>query len=184
MHQPFRPTAWQLFRHRKRLRIGPDSRIHPSVVLSVGRLSHIHAGKNCGIGQGVILATYGGFIEMGDNVNINPYTIFYGQGGLTIGDKVSIAAHCTFVPANHVFTRTDIPIRDQGLVRLGIAIGSDVWISANCTILDGASIGDGCVIAAGSVVRGSTDPYCVYGGVPARKLKARALEVAGAAGAT
>jgi acetyltransferase-like isoleucine patch superfamily enzyme len=48
-----------------------------------------------------------------------------------------------------------------------------VWIGANATILDGARIGKGAVIAAGAVVDGEVPPYEIWGGVPARKLKAR-----------
>jgi acetyltransferase-like isoleucine patch superfamily enzyme len=173
MPRYFSLTALERFRHRKRLRIGPGGRIARDALFSVDRSSHIHIGKDCRIGPGVILATYGGFIEIGDGASINPYSVLYGHGGLRIGNVVSIATHCTVVPANHVFDRTDIPIRRQGLRRQGIVIADDVWIGANAVVLDGARIGEGCVIAAGSVARGELEPMGVYGGVPARRLKTR-----------
>ena len=55
----------------------------------------------------------------------------------------------------------------------GITIDDDVWIGANCTILDGINIGKGCVIAAGAVVNKSLLPFSVVGGVPAKLLKKR-----------
>ena len=48
----------------------------------------------------------------------------------------------------------------------GIVIEDDVWIGANCTILEGARIGQGAVVTAGSVVKGVLEPYGVYAGSP------------------
>ena len=52
--------------------------------------------------------------------------------------------------------------------RGGIDIGDDVWIGANSVLLDGARIGDGAVVGAGSLVRGSLPPFCIAHGAPAR----------------
>lgn len=53
-----------------------------------------------------------------------------------------------------------------------IEVGDDVWIGANCTILKGARIGDGCVVASGSVVtRGDYPAGSLVGGNPARVIK-------------
>lgn len=173
MHRPFHPTAFALWRRRGQLTIGSHTSLAPSALFSIDRGSRITLGTRCRIDHGVVLATYGGSIEIGDRVSVNPYTILYGHGGLRIGDETRIAAHCTIVPADHVFADAAVPIRQQGLVKRGIEIGRDVWIGAGCRILDGARIGDGSVIAAGAVVRGELAPYCVYGGVPARNLKDR-----------
>lgn len=54
-----------------------------------------------------------------------------------------------------------------------VSIGSDVWLGANSTILSGVAIGDGAVVAAGSVVTESVPPYAIVGGVPARVIKYR-----------
>lgn len=52
-------------------------------------------------------------------------------------------------------------------------IGNDVWIGARAIILDGISIGDGAIIAAGAVVTKDVPPYAVMGGVPAKVLRYR-----------
>lgn len=54
-----------------------------------------------------------------------------------------------------------------------INIGDNVVVSINATILSGATIGNGAVIAAGAVVKGDVEPFAIYGGVPARKLRDR-----------
>jgi acetyltransferase-like isoleucine patch superfamily enzyme len=72
-----------------------------------------------------------------------------------------------------VFSRTDIPIKDQGTTEAGITIGNDVWLGAKVTILDGTVIGDGCIVAAGAVVKGEFPPRSIIAGVPARVVKTR-----------
>lgn len=57
--------------------------------------------------------------------------------------------------------------------RISIKIGNDVWIGARATILEGISIGDGAVVAAGAIVTKDIPPYAIVGGVPARVIKYR-----------
>lgn len=52
-------------------------------------------------------------------------------------------------------------------------IGNDVWIGAKATIMDGVTIGDGAIVAAGSVVTKNVPPYAVVGGCPAKIIKYR-----------
>jgi carbonic anhydrase/acetyltransferase-like protein (isoleucine patch superfamily) len=52
-------------------------------------------------------------------------------------------------------------------------IGNDVWIGARAMVLDGVTIGDGCVIAAGSVVTKNIEPYSIVGGIPAKLIRKR-----------
>lgn len=104
---------------------------------------------------------------------MNPYSILYGHGGLTIGDKVLIAAHCVVIPANHGIALNQGTIRQQPQTKCGIRINSDVWLAAGVRVLDGVEIKEGCVIAAGAVVSRSTDDFGIYAGVPAKMIKSR-----------
>lgn len=52
-------------------------------------------------------------------------------------------------------------------------VGNDVWVGDNAIIIEGVSIGDGAVVAAGAVVTKSVEPYTIVGGVPAREIKKR-----------
>lgn len=52
-------------------------------------------------------------------------------------------------------------------------IGNDVWIGLNVILIDGVNIGDGSIIAAGSVVTKNVPPYSIVGGVPAKLIKMR-----------
>ncbi|RUL97998.1 acyltransferase [Rhizobium chutanense] len=112
-----------------------------------------------------------GDVILGDDCSINPYACVSGK--VTCGNGVRIASHASIVGFNHGFDDPDIPIHRQGVVSIGITIGDDVWIGANCVILDGATIGNGAVIAAGAVVTGDIPAMAIAGGVPARVLRSR-----------
>ena len=120
-----------------------------------------------------MVLTYGGRIEIGENCSIGPYSIIYGHGGVTIGNNVLIAGATMIIPNNHNFKDTSVPIAFQGNESLGIVIEDDVWIGHACSILDGIKIGQGSVIAAGSVVNENVEPYSIMGGVPAKLLMKR-----------
>lgn len=152
--------------------IGRKTWLHPMSVIEP-RGGRIELGEFCEVHRGAQLLAYGGVIRIGDNCSINPNCILYGHGGLTIGDDVRIAAGTIIVPANHEFSDSDQLIREQGESCLGICIGNDVWLGARVIVLDGVNIADGCVIGAGAVVTQSTEPYGVYVGNPARKIKQR-----------
>ncbi len=116
-----------------------------------------------------------GDVVIGADCYINSGCVFYTGNGIRLGEGVLIAANCTFAPTNHAVTRRDIPIRKQGFTasRGGIDVGDDVWIGANCVVLDGAVLGAGCVVAAGSVVRGVLEPYKIYAGSPLKVIGER-----------
>ncbi len=158
----------------KSIKIQSGNRIYPSTRIKTNCGGEISIGKNNELLYGVCLMTYGGSIKIGDNCSINPYTIIYGHGkGLQIGDNVLIAGHCMIIPSNHNFTRTDIPINQQGESSKGIIIEDDVWLGTGVKVLDGVTIGKGSIVAAGAVVNKNVDAHCVYAGVPAKKIKKR-----------
>jgi len=133
----------------------------------------IDIGPGTVVHRGAMLIPMGGFIRLGFRCRVNPYSILYGNGGLTIGDYVRIAAHCVIVPANHGIALDGGLIAEQPLSKQGIRIGNDVWLGAGVKVLDGAVIGDGCVVGAGAVVRGELEPYGIYAGVPAKLVRRR-----------
>lgn len=169
---------WLLMRSRGRISVGARCMIERGAVLDVRDGGTITAGQRCRVRRGAMLVPYGGAIRIGDDFSLNPFSILYGHGGLTIGNSVRIAAGCVVIPANHGFDDPTLPIRSHELTTLGIVIEDDVWLGANVTVLDGAHISRGCVIAAGSVVRGRTEPLAVYAGAPAKLIKKRG-EIAG-----
>lgn len=153
--------------------VGNNTFVSSKAKLQIAFGGSIHIGERCELHDYSMLLTYGGHIKLGDDCSVNPFCILYGHGGLTIGNGVRIASHSVFIPSNHNFQDIDKYIFEQDETSIGIFIEDDVWIGTRVTVLDGVTIGKGCVIAAGAVVTKNTDPYCIYAGVPARKIKSR-----------
>jgi acetyltransferase-like isoleucine patch superfamily enzyme len=147
-------------------------------VSALGKVG-ISFGDNVGIGafsRVVVSTTFdhlGEFIKIGNNVGIGEFAYLGGAGGLTIGDECIIGQYLSCHPENHVTENISEAIRHQGVTRKGISIGRNCWIGSKVTILDGVSIGEGCIIAAGAVVTQSFPENSVIGGVPAKLIKSR-----------
>jgi acetyltransferase-like isoleucine patch superfamily enzyme len=106
---------------------------------------------------------------------------------IIIGKFCSIAINCTFVMSNHLMNRitTSPPLKmlfshkqgNKGSYSKGdIIIKNDVWIGANCTIIDNITINNGAVISAGSVVTKNVPAYAIVGGNPAKIINYRFSE--------
>ena len=109
-----------------------------------------------------------GDLVIGHHSVINAGCALYTGHGIRIGNHVAIAANTTLAPVNHAFADRSRLISEQGFLpsRGGIVIEDDVWIGANCVLLDGALLRRGCVIGAGSLVRGEVEAYSVQAGNP------------------
>jgi virginiamycin A acetyltransferase len=116
-----------------------------------------------------------GDVFIGENSYINSGCVIYSGNGVTIGRGVLVAANCTFASVNHEYRSRKKTIIEQRFrpSKGGILIEDDVWIGANCVILDGALIRRGCVISAGSIVKGELEPYGIYAGSPLLRIGER-----------
>jgi len=161
------------------IRWGRFVKLDDHVYLSAMGTGGIELGNNTGIGaysRLVVCTDFqhpGGFIRIGNNVGIGEFAYLGGAGGLTIGNDCIVGQYFSCHPENHVYNNPVMPIRLQGVTRKGIVIGNNCWIGSKVSILDGVTLGEGCVVAAGSVVTRSFGPNSVIGGVPARLIKTR-----------
>ena len=113
----------------------------------------------------------GNYIKIGNHVGIGEFAYIGGAGGLEIGDHCIIGQYLSCHPENHIFENPDQLIRLQGVTRKGIKVGRNCWIGSKVTILDGVTIGDNCVIAAGAVITRSMPSGVLIGGVPAKVIR-------------
>lgn len=160
------------------LKIAPTARISPLADIEDStRGSVIEIGDRVSIDSFVKIKPAGGTgdLRIGASTTINSGCVLYTGNGMVIGRRCAIAANCTFAPVNHAIDDRSAPIVGQGFMpsRGGIRIEDDVWIGANVVVLDGAILRRGCVVGAGSVVRGEIPPYAVCVGAPARVIRYR-----------
>jgi acetyltransferase-like isoleucine patch superfamily enzyme len=160
------------------IRFGKGVTLERGVIVDGLSRDGIEFGDNVMIGpysvvRASVLSNLGAGIRMGNGSSVDAYSYIGAAGPIAIGENVIMGQHISFHAENHNYDRVDIPIKHQGTRRQGIVIEDDCWVGANTTFLDGAHVGRGCVIAAGSLVRGEIPPYSVVVGAPARVLKSR-----------
>lgn len=119
------------------------------------------------------LYAYDGKLKIGRNCAFHACHVNASGGEIIIGDNVIIAPGAVLRCSGHKYINASITIRDQGHEKGSINVGDDVWIGANAVILPNIKIGDGAVVAAGSVVTKDVLAYSVVAGVPAKIIKMR-----------
>ncbi|WP_308197776.1 acyltransferase [Rathayibacter sp. VKM Ac-2926] len=116
-----------------------------------------------------------GDVEIGADCSLNPYTVV--RGSVVLGSAVRVGAHTSILGFNHSMEPGTEVFR-QPLSSRGIRIGDDVWIGSHVVVLDGVTVGDHAVLAAGAVVTKDVAAGAVVGGNPARRLRWRVPPVA------
>lgn len=110
--------------------------------------------------------TAGRYSYIGPNCEIYPK--------VKIGNYTMLAGDVKIIGADHNFRNPEMPTIFSGRELLkDTIIGDDVWIGSSAIILCGISIGNGAIIAAGSVVTKDVEPYAIVGGNPARFIRMR-----------
>jgi acetyltransferase-like isoleucine patch superfamily enzyme len=156
---------------------------------------HVRVAKNCTI---IGLAN----IRLGDHVRIDGYSTLIATGGITIGSYVHIAGYCLlsggdgiamddFSGLSHgvkLYSRTDdyggdfltnptVPAEYLGVIGGKVTLGRHAIIGSNTVVLPGSTVAEGSSVGAQSLVKGALEPWGVYAGVPARRLKARSRKL-------
>ena len=153
--QIFRLLHFYSYSHvvpRRQLTLGPGATIAPNVSLRNGQ--RIAIGARTKVGEHA-------FLWAGDD-----------HGSIRIGEDCKLGPG-VFVTASDYGMRPDEKIATQERNERDIEIGDDVWLGANVFVAAGVSIGDGCVVSAGSSVTRSLPPGSVAVGVPARVVRRR-----------
>lgn len=121
----------------------------------------------------IVVARYGGKIEIGEHCGISGSTI-YSWDSITIGDYTRIGANCKII--DNDFHPVELEYRHKGLNeqythKAPIVIGNDCFIGMNSIILKGTKLGNNVIVGAGSVVHGTFPDNCIIAGNPAKIIK-------------
>ena len=175
-------------------RIGKNCRIFPGAVVSAppqdlkykGEPSTVTIGDNTVIRECVTLnrgtALDKNTTTIGSNCLLMAYV--HVAHDCVIGDNVIMGNRTAIVGKyDHHYQQIGVPIRLASQIRdddynwLGLnsltTIEDDVWVGYGAIILSGVKIGTGSIIASGSLVNKDVEPYSIYAGVPAKKVKNR-----------
>ena len=151
----FRPFAGPLFRYWRAFML---------------RLWGAKIGRRCAIAAGAkIWAPWN--LDIGDYVAVANGVELYDVDRIKIANHVTISQDAYICTASH-----DIGKRLKPLIYAEICIGDFSWVCAKSIVLPSVKIGEGAVIAAGSVVAKNVEAWTVVGGNPAKFIKKRELE--------
>lgn len=176
-------TPWYLVRYWRFLRfrlanphvitqglVFLGKRVEVEVRPGYGRLI---LGRWVHIGDGTSLRCHEGTMRVGDKTVFGRNIVVNGYLDISIGAACIIADMVYLTDFDHVFSEVEIPIKDQGITKAPVRIGDDVWLGTKVTVVRGATVGSGSVVAAHAVVTRDLPPYSVAAGVPARVVRNR-----------
>ncbi|MFJ0262157.1 acyltransferase [Acinetobacter baumannii] len=112
-------------------------------------------------------------LVLGDDVDLATGVLITTDGGVSIGERTLVGYGTKILSSNHNVPKLPNRIFDSGHTKAPVNIGKDVWLGANCIVLPGITVGDGAVIAAGSVVTKDVPANVFVGGIPAKIIKER-----------
>jgi galactoside O-acetyltransferase len=157
---------------------GEDVRIYPK--------AHVVSPEVVTIGDSVVIDDFvfivgGQETRIGSFVHLASFSSYLGGGNLTVGDFAGISSGARIYTGTDDFhggslTGPPIPDEFRKPVRSFVSIGKYAIVGANCVVLPGVTIGEGCTIGALSLVSRDCEPWTIYGGTPAKPLKPRPRE--------
>lgn len=110
-------------------------------------------------------------VTVGDYCNFNGMEIG-GRGNVSFGDYFHSGSGCQIITENHNYEGSMIPYDDTFVVK-NVTIGDCVWFGDKVLVVGNVNIGEGAIIAAGSVVCKDVPPLAIVGGNPATIIKYR-----------
>jgi putative colanic acid biosynthesis acetyltransferase WcaF len=109
-------------------------------------------------------------LELGDNVLIGPGALLYNQGRITIGSDSVVSQGAQLCASTHAVEDPHFQ-----LVLRPIVLGQRCWVAAEGFVGPGVAMGDGAVLAARGALFEDAEPWTIYRGNPAARLRPRAL---------
>lgn len=119
---------------------------------------------------------FGKHVHLGHHVNFNNNVIMNGLGEIIIGNYFHSGINLMIISTNHNYDDANAIPYDRKKINKKVIIKDFVWCGNNVTIIPGVTIGEGAIIAAGSVVVKDVPDFAIVGGNPAQLIKYRNIQ--------
>lgn len=147
----------------------------------ISRFARIYSPEKISIGNNVRIDDFcilSGNITIGSHIHISAYVALYGSMGIELEDYTGISPMTTVYSAMDDFGGDYLigPIHPEEKTHVTggkVTIKKYSQIGTHCVVFPNLTIGEGSVVGACSMVRHNTEPWTIYVGVPAHKLKER-----------
>ncbi len=141
--------------------------------IQIGRRGKLRFGRFTWIGDGTKLRCHEGEVEIGAKTVIGQECTISAFKHVRIGEQCVIADRAMFIDFDHGIVEVERPIRQQGIYKLPVEVGSNVWIGYGACVLRGVSVGDNSVLGTYAVATKDVPANVVAAGVPARVIRER-----------
>lgn len=164
---------------RSKLQLGHGTSIGDGVLIDALSRKGVSLADGVTVDREAVIRGSGVIRDLGVGVRVGPRAaigarnFIHGGGGVTIGRDTLLGPGVQIFSENHVADDLDRPIIEQGERRSPVRIGDDVWIGAASIVLAGVTIGDGAIVAAGSVVTKDVPARAIVAGTPAKLVRMR-----------
>jgi len=176
---------FSIFKRKYSAIIHPTAKIYSKYCIenNLKIAESILVGANTHIKGQLLTFGHGGKIEIGDYCYVGEQSHIWSAQSISIGNRVLIAHNVNiFDSLTHPIDPAKRHQQFKNIITTGhpltidleekpVLIENDVWISCMAIILPGVRIGEGSIVAAGSVVTKDIEPGCLVGGNPATVIK-------------
>jgi acetyltransferase-like isoleucine patch superfamily enzyme len=141
--------------------------------LQIARRGRIELGRFVWIGDGTKIRCHEGVVEIGAKTVIGQECTISAYQRVRIGEQCVIADRAMFIDFDHGVVEVERSIREQGIYKRDVEVGSNVWIGYGACILRGVRVGDNSIVGTNSVVTRDVPANAVVAGIPARVIRMR-----------
>jgi len=141
--------------------------------LEIAVRGRVDFGRFVWIGDKTKIRCHEGRVEIGDKTVMGQECTISAYQHVRIGQQCVIADRAMFIDFDHGVVEVERPIRQQGIYKRDVIVGSNVWIGYGACVLRGVSVGDNSIVGTNSVVTKDIPANAVVAGIPARIIRMR-----------
>ena len=141
--------------------------------IQIGKRGRVRFGRFVWIGDGTKIRCHEGEVIIGDKTVLGQECTISAYKHVRIGEQCVIADRAMFIDFDHGIVEVERTIREQGIYKRDVDVGSNVWVGYGACVLRGVQVGDNAVIGANAVVTADVPANAVVGGIPAKVIRMR-----------